>query len=280
MSGQFSETNKFYKVPAKRRKTPGKFGIFIDPTKCKGCAECVEACDDLGYHALKMIEKERHDRSHLPEEHRFLPQAAADAAGVHQRARCRRHDAGGAEHAVRRRGRFLRPVAEKPLQSACGWPHWATSTDRRISASPQARLQHGIRQHVSLQPVHRALEQTRYLRTAPPLQWVCACGGDQLGWEDKQLWVMGGDGAMLDNRLSGAQPDAGSGMNIKVLVLDTQVYSNTGGQTSTASFMGQDSKMYSHGKVLGRQAGDAQRVGPHRHDAPEYVCLADRSVRT
>ena len=58
MSLQFAETNKFYKVPAKRKKTPGKFGIFIDPTKCKGCAECVEACDDLGYHALKMIEKE------------------------------------------------------------------------------------------------------------------------------------------------------------------------------------------------------------------------------
>ena len=58
MSKQFAETNKFYNVPAKRKKTPGKFGIFIDPTKCKGCAECVEACDDLGYHALKMIEKE------------------------------------------------------------------------------------------------------------------------------------------------------------------------------------------------------------------------------
>ena len=33
------------------------FGIFIDPTKCKGCAECVEVCADLGYNALTMIAK-------------------------------------------------------------------------------------------------------------------------------------------------------------------------------------------------------------------------------
>ena len=45
-----------------------------------------------------------------------------------------------------------------------------------------------------------------------------------------------------------------SGMDIKVLVLDTQVYSNTGGQASTASFTGQDTKFYSHGTaVAGKQ---------------------------
>jgi len=39
-------------------------------------------------------------------------------------------------------------------------------------------------------------------------------------------------------------------MNIKVLVLDTQVYSNTGGQSSTATFMGQNTKFSVHGKVI------------------------------
>ena len=42
-----------------------------------------------------------------------------------------------------------------------------------------------------------------------------------------------------------------SGMDINVLILDTQVYSNTGGQTSTATFTGQDAKMSVVGKVLG-----------------------------
>jgi pyruvate/2-oxoacid:ferredoxin oxidoreductase beta subunit len=41
-----------------------------------------------------------------------------------------------------------------------------------------------------------------------------------------------------------------SGMDIKVLVLDTQVYSNTGGQASTASFGGQDAKMAAVGQEL------------------------------
>jgi len=39
-------------------------------------------------------------------------------------------------------------------------------------------------------------------------------------------------------------------MNIKVLVLDTQVYSNTGGQSSTATFMGQNTKFSVHGKAI------------------------------
>jgi pyruvate/2-oxoacid:ferredoxin oxidoreductase beta subunit len=39
-------------------------------------------------------------------------------------------------------------------------------------------------------------------------------------------------------------------MNIKVLVLDTQVYSNTGGQSSTASYTGQNTKFSVHGKVI------------------------------
>src|SRR5258707_15036110 len=42
-----------------------------------------------------------------------------------------------------------------------------------------------------------------------------------------------------------------SGMNIKVFVLDTQVYSNTGGQASTASFTGQNTKMSVHGSAFG-----------------------------
>ncbi len=57
MAQQWGITNKYYNVIEK--KTPGaggKFGIFIDPTKCKGCAECVDACGD--HNALKMIPKD------------------------------------------------------------------------------------------------------------------------------------------------------------------------------------------------------------------------------
>jgi pyruvate/2-oxoacid:ferredoxin oxidoreductase beta subunit len=41
-----------------------------------------------------------------------------------------------------------------------------------------------------------------------------------------------------------------SGMPIKCFVLDTQVYSNTGGQASTSTFTGQNTKMSIHGKTI------------------------------
>merc|ERR1712096_46487 len=73
---------------------------------------------------------------------------------------------------------------------------------------------------------------------------------DQMGWQDKKLWVVGGDGAFLDIGFQSLSRMMMSGMDIKVLVLDTQVYSNTGGQASTASFMSQRSDMAWHGKEL------------------------------
>ena len=57
---------------------------------------------------------------------------------------------------------------------------------------------------------------------------------DQMGWQDKPLWCIGGDGAMFDIGFQALSRLFASGMNIKVFVLDTQVYSNTGGQASTA----------------------------------------------
>jgi pyruvate/2-oxoacid:ferredoxin oxidoreductase beta subunit len=76
---------------------------------------------------------------------------------------------------------------------------------------------------------------------------------DQMGWHDKQLWVIGGDGAMLDIGFQSLSRMLASGMNIKVLVIDTQVYSNTGGQSSTASYMGQNTKFSVHGtKIPGK----------------------------
>jgi len=50
----WSRTRKYWNAPEKRGEEPGYFGIFIDPTKCKGCAECVHVCDD---NALRMIHK-------------------------------------------------------------------------------------------------------------------------------------------------------------------------------------------------------------------------------
>src|SRR4029077_21092532 len=56
MGAQWAVTNKYFNVLEKKGVGGGKFGIFIDPTKCKGCAECVDACGD--HDSLKMIRKD------------------------------------------------------------------------------------------------------------------------------------------------------------------------------------------------------------------------------
>ena len=39
--GQWSRTRKYYEGPQKKGHEGGRFAILIDPSKCKGCAECV-----------------------------------------------------------------------------------------------------------------------------------------------------------------------------------------------------------------------------------------------
>jgi pyruvate/2-oxoacid:ferredoxin oxidoreductase beta subunit len=73
---------------------------------------------------------------------------------------------------------------------------------------------------------------------------------DQMGWKDRPLWCLGGDGAMFDIGFQSLSRMMASGENIKVFVLDTQVYSNTGGQASTSTYTGQNTKMSVHGKAI------------------------------
>jgi pyruvate-ferredoxin/flavodoxin oxidoreductase len=61
------------------------------------------------------------------------------------------------------------------------------------------------------------------------------------------ILVVGGDGAMLDIGLQNLSRLMASGKPIRVIVLDTQVYSNTGGQACTSSYEGQVSDMAAFG---------------------------------
>ena len=61
--------------------------------------------------------------------------------------------------------------------------------------------------------------------------------------------ALGGDGAMYDIGFQNLSRALISGKPVKVLVLDTQVYSNTGGQACTSGFLGQISDMAQFGKV-------------------------------
>lgn len=61
--------------------------------------------------------------------------------------------------------------------------------------------------------------------------------------------ALGGDGAMYDIGFQNLSRMMASGKPIKVIVVDTQVYSNTGGQACTSGFVGQISDMAQYGKV-------------------------------
>src|SRR5881275_2992612 len=64
----------------------------------------------------------------------------------------------------------------------------------------------------------------------------------------KSVWLVGGDGWAYDIGAGGLDHVLGSGMNVNVLVLDTEVYSNTGGQMSKATPRGAVAKFAMGGK--------------------------------
>ncbi len=64
----------------------------------------------------------------------------------------------------------------------------------------------------------------------------------------KSVWIMGGDGWAYDIGFGGLDHVLASGENVNILVLDTEVYSNTGGQTSKATPRGAVAKFSAGGK--------------------------------
>ncbi|MGI5935296.1 MAG: pyruvate:ferredoxin (flavodoxin) oxidoreductase [Oscillospiraceae bacterium] len=64
------------------------------------------------------------------------------------------------------------------------------------------------------------------------------------------VWVFGGDGWAYDIGFGGLDHVLASGENINILVFDTEVYSNTGGQASKASQMGQVAQFAAAGKAI------------------------------
>ncbi|KPK16807.1 MAG: pyruvate ferredoxin oxidoreductase [Myxococcales bacterium SG8_38] len=73
--------------------------------------------------------------------------------------------------------------------------------------------------------------------------------------------AVGGDGAMYDIGFQNLSRLMASGKPIKVLVVDTQVYSNTGGQACTSGFIGQVSDMAQYGKAIKGKQEPRKEIG-------------------
>lgn len=71
--------------------------------------------------------------------------------------------------------------------------------------------------------------------------------------EKKSMWIVGGDGWAYDIGFSGLDHVLSTGENINILVLDTEVYSNTGGQKSKSTPVGASAKFSIKGKTTGKK---------------------------
>ena len=69
----------------------------------------------------------------------------------------------------------------------------------------------------------------------------------------RSVWILGGDGWAYDIGFGGLDHVLASGRNVNVLVLDTEVYSNTGGQMSKSTPFGAVAKFAAAGKDIGKK---------------------------
>ena len=70
----------------------------------------------------------------------------------------------------------------------------------------------------------------------------------------KSIWILGGDGWAYDIGFGGLDHVLASGENVNVMVFDTEMYSNTGGQASKASNIGEVCQFAASGKDIGKKS--------------------------
>ena len=241
----WSEPSKYYAGPKKKTGEGGKFSIIIDPSKCKGCAECVTVCDD---DALKMIPKTDDLMTDISKVHRMFKEFGpsddryvSDKLLIDMMLKEETHIYVGGAGSCAGCGEG---TALRMMCSATGAKY---GSDWGIIAATGCNTV-----YTSTYPYNPYLVpwSNSLFENAPAYAMGLRVRWDQMGWHEKPIWCIGGDGAMFDIGFQSLSRMLASGMNIKVLVLDTQVYSNTGGQASTSTYMGQNAKMSVHGKVI------------------------------
>jgi pyruvate ferredoxin oxidoreductase beta subunit len=253
LRSQLVRTSKYFELFTKKGEQGGLFGIFVDPEKCKGCGECIVACGS--HNALRMVSKEsielrRWDRA--MELYRALPNTPHRL--INEKTLGDMMLAGESQLFTGGAGSCMgcgEATALRMMLAATGFAYGKENIG--IVAATGCNTVYG-----STYPFNPfAVPWTNSLfENAPADAMGIRVRWNQQGEEKRRLWVLGGDGAMYDIGFQSLSRMMMSGLDIKVLVLDTQVYSNTGGQTSTATFTSQDAKMSAIGKA---QPGKLER---------------------
>ncbi len=95
----------------------------------------------------------------------------------------------------------------------------------------------------------------------------------------KAVWIVGGDGWAYDIGYGGVDHVLASGEDINIMVLDTEVYSNTGGQTSKATPLGASAKFSVSGKRTGKKSLALQAVS-YQNVYVAQVAIGAKDIQT
>ncbi len=244
---QFATTTKYFETYQKKGQKGGLFGIFVDPTKCKGCAECVTACGE--HDALSMIRKDDKELAWYKAAFQFFRSLPDTPKGlINEKALGDMMLAERSLLFVGGAGSCMgcgEATLIRMMLAATGFVYGQDSIG--IVAATGCNTVYG-----STYPYNpfKVAWTNSLFENAPTVAMGVRMRWDQLGWEKKRIWAFGGDGAMFDIGFQALSRMFMSGMDIKVLVLDTQVYSNTGGQASSSTFPAQNAKMSAVGRSI------------------------------
>jgi hypothetical protein len=126
-------------------------------------------------------------------------------------------------------------------------PHLGEDRVEAALAAPQIRESETLKQHERVAALRRGLEAMGDDPRAKDLLSVL----DHL--IRRSIWLVGGDGWAYDIGNGGLDHVLASGRDVNVLVLDTEVFSNTGGQASKATPLGVVAKFAAGGKRTARK---------------------------
>lgn len=244
---QFVKTRKLWNSFEKKGGTPAYFSLWIDPDRCKGCGVCVQVCGTRN--ALKMRQKSPSQMNSYAGGMDFIRTNLPPTPEEYLNEK-RITDMYMKEHCW---------VSEGGAGSCAGCGE--------ISGLNMALTATAIKYGKNMAIVAATGCNTVYSGTYPfnifDVPWTnslfenapaTAMGVrmrlNQQNNHDTKLWVVGGDGAMFDIGFQSLSRLLTTNMDINVLVLDTQAYSNTGGQASSATFLGQNAKMSVHGRSV------------------------------
>ena len=125
--------------------------------------------------------------------------------------------------------------SEDAALKAAAEQYLATLDDGKANTDATAALVAELEKHPACDTCKDLLENKQYL-------------------SKKSVWIFGGDGWAYDIGFGGLDHVLASGENVNVMVFDTEVYSNTGGQASKASQIGQVAQFAAAGKSIGKKS--------------------------